>query len=63
MAFAIAEGIRADNPCNGVELPKGPKSMGHKTWLEPQVAQYRDFARTTATSAPSPCSVTTSAKY
>ena len=24
MAFAIAEGIRADNPCNGVDLPKGP---------------------------------------
>ena len=42
MAFAIAEGIRTDNPCNDVELPKGPKSMGHKTWLEPQVAQYRE---------------------
>jgi integrase/recombinase XerD len=42
MAFAIAEGIRADNPCIGVELPKAPKSMGHMTWLEPQIAMYRE---------------------
>jgi len=42
MAFAIAEGIRADNPCAGVGLPKGAKSMGHMTWLEPQIALYRD---------------------
>lgn len=42
MAFAIAEGIRADNPCDGVALPKAPKSMGHMTWLEPQIAMYRE---------------------
>jgi len=42
MAFAIAEGIRADNPCEGVALGKMPKSMGHMTWLEPQVEQYRE---------------------
>jgi len=42
MAFAIAEGIRADNPCAGVELPKAPKSMGHMTWLEPQITMYRE---------------------
>ena len=42
MAFAVAEGIRADNPCADVGLPKGPKSIGHMTWLEPQVEQYRE---------------------
>jgi integrase/recombinase XerD len=42
MAFAVAEGIRADNPCSGVTLAKAPKSMGHMTWLEPQIALYRD---------------------
>jgi integrase/recombinase XerD len=42
MAFAVAEGIRADNPCKDVELPKAPKSMGHMTWLEPQIAKYRE---------------------
>ena len=41
MTFAVAEGARADNPCDGVKLAKGPKSMGHMTWLEPQVEQYR----------------------
>jgi integrase/recombinase XerD len=41
MAFAIAEGIRADNPAADVVLPKIAKSMGHMTWLEPQVEQYR----------------------
>lgn len=42
MAFAIAEGVRADNPCDGVKLAKSAKSMGHMTWLEPQVAAYRE---------------------
>ena len=41
MAFAIAEGIRADNPCDAVKLVKGPKSMGHMTWHPEQIEQYR----------------------
>jgi hypothetical protein len=41
MAFAVTEGIRRDNPCDDVELVKAAKSMGHMTWLEPQIEQYR----------------------
>ena len=40
--FARSQGelVRGD-PTEGIELLKhGPKSMGHMTWLEPQVAQY-----------------------
>jgi integrase len=42
MAFAISQGMRSDDPSAGIKVIKGPKSSGHKTWLEPQVAQYRD---------------------
>jgi integrase/recombinase XerD len=41
MAFAIAKGMRSDDPTAGIKLRKGPKSLGHKTWLEPQIEQYR----------------------
>ena len=41
MAFAISEAWRADDPSAGITPVKGPKSMGHMTWLEPQVEQYR----------------------
>src|SRR5262245_58490527 len=42
--FAIAEGELGIDPTKGVEPIKrsGPKSQGHMTWLEPQVAQYRE---------------------
>jgi integrase/recombinase XerD len=41
MAFAITKETRADDPTKDVKLLKKPKSMGHMTWLEPQVEQYR----------------------
>lgn len=41
MAFAILEKKRADDPSAGIKFGKGPKSLGHMTWLEPQVEQYR----------------------
>jgi len=42
MAFAISQGMRSNDPSEGLKPVKGPKSMGHLTWLEPQVAQYRE---------------------
>jgi integrase/recombinase XerD len=41
--FAIAEGDLAYDPTEDIEVLKsdGPKSSGHMTWLEPQIAQYR----------------------
>jgi integrase/recombinase XerD len=41
MVFAVSENLRADDPTQGVKLPRLAKSMGHMTWLEPQVEQYR----------------------
>jgi integrase/recombinase XerD len=45
--FAISEGELAHDPREDIELPKknGPKSTGHMTWLEPQIAQYRECHR------------------
>lgn len=42
--FAISQGELAHDPAEGIEALKkdGPKSMGHMTWLEPQIAQYRE---------------------
>jgi integrase/recombinase XerD len=42
--FAISQGELARDPSEDVEVLKtdGPKSMGHMTWLEPQIAQYRE---------------------
>jgi site-specific recombinase XerD len=42
MVFAISQNMRADDPSEGLKAVKGPKSSGHKTWLEPQVVQYRE---------------------
>ena len=42
MAFAVAKQMRTDDPTDGIKLAKVAKSMGHMTWLEPQVAQYRE---------------------
>src|ERR1700722_15540697 len=40
--FAIAEGELATDPTEDIEIHKdGPRSTGHMTWLEPQIAQYR----------------------
>jgi integrase/recombinase XerD len=41
--FAISQGELAHDPIEDVEVLKadGPKSTGHMTWLQPQIAQYR----------------------
>jgi integrase/recombinase XerD len=41
--FAISKGELAHDPTEGIDVLKsdGPKSAGHMTWLEPQIAQYR----------------------
>jgi integrase/recombinase XerD len=41
--FAISQGELAHDPTEDIEVLKadGPKSTGHMTWLEPQIAQYR----------------------
>jgi integrase len=36
------QSVRADDPSEGLKPLKGPKSAGHMTWLEPQVAMYRE---------------------
>jgi len=41
MVFAIAQQMRTDDPTQGITLEKPIQSMGHMTWLEPQVEQYR----------------------
>ena len=41
MAFAVANSMRPDDPSEGVRAAKVAKSMGHMTWLEPQIAIYR----------------------
>jgi integrase/recombinase XerD len=42
--FAISRGELAHDPTEDIEVLKadGPKSTGHMTWLEPQIAQYRE---------------------
>lgn len=46
MAFAMSQkpedGGRVDDPSAGLKAVRGPTSKGHMTWLEPQVAQYRE---------------------
>jgi integrase/recombinase XerD len=42
MLFAISDGMRGDDPTASVKPLKVARSMGHMTWLEPQVAQYRE---------------------
>jgi integrase/recombinase XerD len=41
--FAISQGELTHDPTEDIEVLKadGPKSSGHMTWLEPQIAQYR----------------------
>jgi integrase/recombinase XerD len=42
--FAISQGELARDPTEDIDILKadGPKSTGHMTWLEPQIAQYRE---------------------
>ncbi len=41
--FVISQGKRSDDPSVGIKAwLEGPKSSGHKTWLEPQVARHRE---------------------
>jgi integrase/recombinase XerD len=42
--FAISQRALSVDPTANIKLAKkqGPKSGGHMTWLEPQVAQYRE---------------------
>ncbi len=41
MAYAVVNNMRKDDPTEGVKAIKVAKSIGHMTWLEPQVEQYR----------------------
>jgi integrase/recombinase XerD len=41
MAFAITDNMIANDPSEGVKAMRVAKSIGHMTWLEPQVAMYR----------------------
>jgi integrase/recombinase XerD len=41
--FAISQGELSVDPTKDYKVAKdGPKSTGHMTWLEPQIAQYRE---------------------
>lgn len=41
--FAISQGELTTDPTEDIKpLKNGAKSRGHMTWLEPQIAQYRD---------------------
>ena len=42
MKFGKKVKLRADDPTQDVKAIKAGKSMGHMTWLEAQVAQYRE---------------------
>jgi hypothetical protein len=39
--FALTQGWMRSDPTEGLRLKAPPKSMGHLTWKEPQIAQYR----------------------
>lgn len=41
MRFGEKINLRSDDPTQDVGVVKAGKSMGHMTWLEPQVTQYR----------------------
>jgi integrase/recombinase XerD len=41
MAYAVANNLRQDDPTEGVKVVKVGKSIGHMTWHEPQIEQYR----------------------
>ena len=39
--FAIAQGMLTADPSENMRLKSPPKSIGHMTWLEPQIEAYR----------------------
>jgi integrase len=41
MAFAVADNMCASDPSENVKAVRVVRSIGHMTWLEPQVAMYR----------------------
>lgn len=43
--FAISQGELAHDPTEAIKTLKAAKSSGHMTWLEPQVAKYRERHR------------------
>jgi integrase len=42
MGYGVIKQLRKDDPTGGVKSVKVGKSIGHMTWLEPQVEQYRE---------------------
>ncbi|MGV7216051.1 tyrosine-type recombinase/integrase [Bradyrhizobium sp. UFLA05-112] len=42
MKFGKKMNLRSDDPTQDVEVVRVGKSMGHMTWLEPQVTRYRE---------------------
>jgi integrase len=40
--FSISQGMLTADPSENMRLKSPPKSGGHMTWLEPQIAQYRE---------------------
>lgn len=40
MQFAVSQNLCADDPTAGIRNPKVPKSDGHHTWDEDEIAQY-----------------------
>lgn len=41
MAYAVVNNLRNDDPTERVKVVKFSKSIGHMTWHEPQIEQYR----------------------
>jgi site-specific recombinase XerD len=42
LRFAISQGMLTADPTEGLKLISAGKTIGHMTWLEPQIAQYRE---------------------
>src|SRR5262249_19720554 len=40
--FAISQGMLTVDPTEGMKFKAPPKTIGHMTWLEPQIAKYRE---------------------
>jgi integrase len=41
IAYAIEQGDCVNDPTLGIKATRAPKTSGHVTWQEPQIAQYR----------------------
>jgi integrase len=42
---AAVPSMRKDDPTDGIPMPKLPKSKGHHTWTDDEIAQYRAYWR------------------